>query len=91
MVSADEVATSKVRRKIIGIRRICEDGSVVLLTSIVKVIELPRDVFETKNENAKLADHVRDLEQELKNARSKEWMACIILEVASACINERLW
>lgn len=50
------------------------------------MIELSRNVVETKCENAKSVDLVNDLDKELENVWSVEMLARVSLEMASAHI-----
>lgn len=53
-------------------------------TSIVEVIELSRDVVETKRENAKLIDRINDPERESEDVQSVEQQTCVNLEATTA-------
>lgn len=51
MVSADNLATAEVREKRKVIQRTCEDESETVPTSVLEVIDLSREVVETKRNN----------------------------------------
>lgn len=52
-------------------------------TFVVEVIELSPDGSGTKRKGAKIVDRVNDLEEDLKDVRSVERLACLNLEVLS--------
>lgn len=83
MVSVDDVVAFTVRDKLKKIQSICEDESKAVPTSVVKVVELSRLIFETKRKNAKLAYRVSDPERELEDMWSIEELARVSLEVAT--------
>lgn len=61
MVSANEVTTSEVRRRIKVTQRIRENGGNALSAFNLKTTKLSRKVVETKHDNAKMMDSNNDL------------------------------
>lgn len=55
-------------------------------TSVVKVIELSREVVETKRNSAKLMDPTNDLAKKLNDCRAAERKACGNLKRAEGCV-----
>lgn len=67
MVSVDEVTASSVRNKLTKDQSIREDGSKAVPTSVVEVIQLFKDIVETKRKNAKIVDRLDDLKKKLED------------------------
>lgn len=85
-VGTDKVAASSVRGKMKDIQHICKGGGEVVPTSVVEVIDLFRDVVETKCNNAKLMDRNNDLLMGLDESRAPEQFARDRVERADACV-----
>lgn len=75
-VSVDKVAKFRIREKMKEILHIKNDGGEAVRTTVVKLTDLSRKVFETKYNNTKLGDGIDDLEKELEDARSVEQLNC---------------
>lgn len=56
MGSAEEVASSGLRGKLREVQRVCEVSSEAVLTTIVEVIKLAREVIGIKRNDATMAD-----------------------------------
>lgn len=85
-MSVNEVAASGVRNRLEEVQRICENGGEAVPTSAVEIIELSRDVVETKHKNAKLVDRVKDLERELEDGRSVKRLTCVNLVISATLV-----
>lgn len=72
MVSIDEISKYGACEKMKGIQRICEDGSNAVVTSVVEVIDLSREVVETNSDNAKFDGSLQSLVIRLNESRAGE-------------------
>lgn len=86
MVSADELATSGVREKKKKIKRIWEDDGESVTLSELEVVDLSREVAETKRNNSKLLDCNNHLIFELHISRTSKRLACIRVQKKEGCV-----
>lgn len=84
MESVDEVAASRRSDELKKIQWLCKDEGGMVLTLLIEMIELSREVVETICDNANFVDRNNDLQRELENKRLVERLACFNLEVATA-------
>lgn len=64
----------------------CKDGGEAMPTFVVKVIELSREVVETKRDNGKLVDHNTYFLGDLEDCRAAERLAWDKLERAEGLV-----
>lgn len=62
MVVSEEVDTFDVRDKLREVQRVCIDGGVAVVLTIVEMSELARDGVEIKRKNAALFNQKSDVE-----------------------------
>lgn len=86
MVYANDMAASGVGNKLKEVQRLCEDEGEAVLTFVIEVIELSREVIETKRDKGKLVGLISDLERELVDVPSLKRLACVSLELMSVGI-----
>lgn len=85
IVSVDDVAASGVCNKLKEARELCRNEQEPEPPFVTEMVKLSREVVETKRNNAKFVGRVSILEEDSKNVRSEERLACINPEAGSAC------
>lgn len=84
MISANELANTGVRRKVIEIQRICKKRSKTVPTAVLEVIDLSREVVKTKSSNAKLMGRTYSLVIELDESGVSKCLSCDRVQKAEA-------
>lgn len=86
MVSADQLAASEVRENLKENQRICEEVRKAVPPPMLEVLDLSREVIDTKRDNAKLWDRTNDLKTELDKTRTSEHLASDRVKMEEACV-----
>lgn len=65
MMTAEKVATYGIRERLREVKRVCENESKAVLTTIVAVIVLARECVEMKRRNVTMSSKQTDLKTKL--------------------------